>query len=288
MPRPLFALLLVGMTAAGRSPQTAQLPAPPAASQGRSADENRDYVVGAQDVLKITVFEEAQLTGMFRVDTDGAFQYPFIGRVTAAGRTLRHIEADLVAGLSEGFVRRPQVSIEVEQFRARSLFIVGEVRSPGKYPLTGRMTLIEALAQAGYTNQTAGSEVLILRSTAADAASHELTPDSAKETVRVNLAELQAGRPAANIALREGDTVFVPKAEKFYVSGFVKAPGAYVFERGMTALQALSLAGGVNEKGSNRGVRVQRMVNGQKKEMDLKLTDTVQPNDTIIVRQRML
>jgi polysaccharide export outer membrane protein len=286
----LLALLLTGSTAAAQTAQTGAAPAAPPAQTERvtPSSDNRDYVVGPQDVLKITVFDEAQLTGMFRVDNDGAFQYPFIGRVTAAGRTLREIEGELTKRLAEGYVKRPQVALEVDQYRSRSLFIVGEVRTPGKYPLTGQMTLIEALAQAGYTTPSAGSDVLILRSASADAAGRELTPEQATQTTRINLTELQAGRTTSNIVLKEGDTIFVPKAEKFYVSGFVKAPGAYSFERGMTVLQALSLAGGVSEKGSNRRVRVQRVVNGQKKELDVKLTDLVQPNDTIIVRQRLL
>jgi len=298
MHRTLFVLfLLVAGSAAAQTaqqgvptpagvPPPAGTAAPSAPAPGRSVDRS-DYVVGAQDVLKVLVFDEPQLSGTFRVDTDGAFQYPFIGRVSAAGRTLRSIEEELARRLAEGFVRRPQVSIEVDQFRSRSLFVVGEVRSPGKYPLTGQMTLIEALAQAGYTTSTAGSDVLILR-TADAAAGREVSPSQASETVTVSLAELQSGRSTANITLREGDTIFVPKADRFFVSGFVRSPGAFAYERGMTVLQALTLAGGVTERGSTRGVRVQRVVNGKKVEVSVKLTDPILPNDTIIVRQRLI
>ncbi len=259
-------------------------PAPPAT--GRTSDKS-DYVVGAQDVLKVLVFDEPQLSGTFRVDTDGAFQYPFVGRVVGAGRTLRSIEEELARRLAEGFVRRPQVSIEVDQARSRSLFVVGEVRSPGKYPLTPQMTLIEALAQAGYTTSAAGSDVLILR--AADpAAGREVVPGQAAETVTISLTELQSGRSTTAVTLREGDTIFVPKSERFFVSGFVKAPGAFGYERGMTVLQALTLAGGVSDRGSTRGVRVQRVVDGKKVEISVKMTDPVLANDTIIVRQRLL
>jgi polysaccharide export outer membrane protein len=265
------------------------LVAAPAMAQTPDAPERKDYVVGAQDVLKVTVFDEPQLSGTFRVDIDGAFTYPFLGRIKAVGQNLRTIEADLAKLLSDGYVRRPQVSIQVEQYRSRSIFVVGEVRSPGKYPLNGEMTLIEALAQAGSTTQAAGTELLILHP--ADATGNEqlepgATPDS--RTTRVNLTDLHAGKVLNHVMLREGDTIFVPKAERFFVTGHVRSPGAYTYERGVTVLQAISLAGGLSEKGSNRGIRIVRVVNGQKKEIGVKLTDVIQPNDTLLIRQRLL
>jgi polysaccharide export outer membrane protein len=265
------------------------LVAAPAQSQTPSVTERKDYVIGAQDVLKVTVFDEPQLSGTFRVDMDGAFTYPFIGRIKAVGQNLRAVELELARLLADGYVRRPQVAIEVEQYRSRSIFIVGEVRSPGKYALAGEMTLIEALAQAGSTTENAGTELLILHP--ADPAQSEeaepgATPDA--RTTRINLTDLQSGKILNNVMLGEGDTLFVPKAERFFVTGHVRSPGAYTFERGMTVLQAISLAGGLSEKGSNRGIKAVRVVNGQKKDVGVKLTDVIQPNDTLVIRQRLL
>lgn len=260
-----------------------------AAQTPDASDSRRDYVVGPQDVLKVTVFDEPQLSGTFRVDADGTFTYPFIGRLKAVGQTLRSIEGELARLLADGYVRRPQVTIEVEQYRSRNIFIVGEVRSPGKYPLTGAMTLIEALALAGSTTTTAGSEVLILRpgdgGGEAEAQPGE-TPES--HTTRVSLADLQSGKLGNNLMLHEGDTIFVPKAERFYVTGHVRTPGAYTHERGMTVLQALALAGGLSERGSNRGIKIVRIVDGKRTEIGVDLDDLVLPNDTIRVRQRLL
>jgi polysaccharide biosynthesis/export protein len=261
----------------------------PAAAPQRP-DSRPDYVVGSQDVLKVAVFDEPQLSGTFRVDTDGSFTYPFVGRVKAVGQTLRSIEGELARMLADGYVRNPQVSIEVEQYRNRSFFVVGEVRSPGRYPLNGEMTLIEALAQAGSTTATAGSELLILHAADARAAQQEGDPQAAaaSRTTRVNLVDLQSGRLANNITLREGDTIFVAKAERFYITGHVKNPGAFVWERGMTVLQAMSVAGGLSDRGSNRGIKVIRTVGGEKKELNVKLEDLIEAGDTIVVRQRLL
>ncbi len=251
--------------------------------------DTRDYVVGPQDVLRIALFAEPQLTGSYRVDNDGSFSYPFIGLVSAAGQTLRALEALIATRLADGYLKRAQVTVDVEQFRTRSVFIVGEVKAPGKYPLSGaQTTLLEALAQAGYVSGNAGTEILVLKPGARAVTDSALTPEAAGDTVRVVLAELQEGRPNANILIREGETIFVPRAEKFYVSGYVRSPGAYVYERGMSLLQALTLAGGVSDKGSSRGIKAQRIVKGEKKEVSLKMTDPILPGDTIVIRQRML
>jgi polysaccharide biosynthesis/export protein len=273
----ILVFLLISASAAAQTP-------PPSPSQ------RPDYVVGAQDVLKVSVFDEPQLSGTFRVDTDGSFTYPFVGRVKALGQTLRSIESELARMLGQGYVRNAQVSIEVEQYRSRSFFVVGEVRAPGRYPLSGEMTLIEALAQAGSTTPAAGSELLVLHAVDSRAAQPGGNGEggAASRTTRVNLADLQSGKLANNIILREGDTIFVAKAERFFVTGHVRNPGAFTWERGITVLQAVSLAGGLSDRGSSRGIRVIRIVGGAKKEMGLKLSDLLEPGDTLVIRQRLL
>ena len=89
------------------------------------------------------------------------------------------------------------------------------------------------------------------------------------------------------MTLQDGDTINVPKAQSVFVSGQVKTPGAYAVDSGTTVLQVLSLAGGLTERGSDSRIRIQRTVNGQDSvEVAAKLTDSVQPGDTIIVKER--
>src|SRR2546422_2453900 len=268
-----------------------QTSAAPSSAPKPQPSSSGDYVVGAQDVLKVIVFDEPQLSGTFRVDADGAFTYPFLGRIEAKGQTLRTIERTLTKLLADGYVKRPQVAIEVEEYRSRNIFIVGEVRTPGKYPLSGQMTVIEAIAQAGSTTTNASSDLLILRRAGgAGTDGGALTPGApgVTQTLRVSLADIEAGRQATNVILQEGDTVFVPRAERFYVTGQVRSPGAYTYERGMSVLQAISLAGGLSDRGSSRGIKIVRMTGGKKREIGVKLEDPIEPNDTIVVRQRLL
>jgi polysaccharide export outer membrane protein len=249
------------------------------------------YTVGAADVLKVVVFNEPSLSGSFRVDDDGSVTYPLIGRVAVSGLTVREIEARIKSALLDGYVRNPQVSVEMEQYRSRSIFIMGEVRTPGKYPLTESVQLLEVLAMAGSTSASASSELLVLRPRDAAAKGAPVLPEDPGSTTvfRVSMADLEAGVLSANISLQDGDTVYVPKAERFYVIGQVRNPGAFVLERNMTVEQGIALAGGFTERGSTRGIKIRRQVGPNEfKEFEVKRTDAIQAGDTIIVRQRFI
>ena len=246
-----------------------------------------DYVIGPQDVLSIAVFDQADLGGKYAVELDGSFTFPLVGRVQAGGMTIRNFELELKKKLAEGFFRNPQVTVAIEQYRSQRVFVTGEVRSPGAYPLTGDMTLIEALAKAGSTTPNASEQVVVVRGT--KGAEGPLVPEAPddKEIFRFNLKDLQSGSSTVrNIDLRDGDTIYVARAELMYVFGQVKNPSAYPAKTDTTVLQALSLAGGVTPNGAMNRMKIIRIVNGDKKEISVKLTDIVQPGDTIMVPER--
>ena len=240
-----------------------------------------DYVVGAQDVLTITVFGEAELSGKYTVEQDGTFTFPQIGRVKAGGLTLRNLETELKTKLGDGYLKNPQVAVAIENYRSQRILVMGEVRSPGEFQLNGEMTLLAALARAGSTTPTAAREVTIVRPKRNVKAGEDPT-----EILRVDLTELQAGNMTLNVALQDGDTINVLKAQSVFVAGQVKAPGAYAVDLGTTVLQVISVAGGLTDRGSDNRIRIQRTVNGKQVEVGAKLTDVVKPGDTIIVRER--
>ena len=232
------------------------------------------------------MFDQADLGGKYTVETDGTFSFPLIGRVKAGGMTLRAFESELKVKLADGYFRNPQVTVAVEQYRSQRVFVMGEVRAPGPVPLTGGMTLIEALSRAGSTQPTASGEVAVVR--AQQGAKGPLMPDqeSGTEVFRASIRALESGSLSQNIELRDGDTIFVPRAETAYVFGQVKNPGGYALQKDTTVLQALSLAGGVTENGAMNRVRIVRIVAGIKKEIKVNLTDIVKAGDTIIVPER--
>jgi polysaccharide export outer membrane protein len=245
-----------------------------------------DYVIGAQDVLTIQVFDQTDLGGRYTVEADGTFSFPLIGRVQAGGLTLRGFETELKKKLADGYFKNPQVTVAVEQYRSQRVFVMGEVRSPGPVPLTGDMTLIEALSRAGSTLPSASGEVAIVRAPQGAKGPTMPAADKAADMVRVNIRELESGSMKHNVDLHDGDTIFVPRAEAVYVFGQVKLPGAYAIQQDTTVLQALSLAGGVSENGAMNRIRIVRVVKGEKKEIKVKLTDVVKPGDTIIVPEK--
>ncbi len=252
------------------------------------SNEVRNYVVGPDDVLTVTVFNEPQLSGHFRVERDGEFSYPFLGRVQAKGLTVDEVADHIKRGLADGYLRYPEVTVDIDQFRSQSVFVMGEVRTPGKYVLSGPVTLLDALSRAGSTTDAAGVDVLILHPRDPVEPVPTLPDQPDAEVMTVNLREIQDGRLSRNVTIRDGDTIFVPKAERFFVVGLVRNAGSYVLERNMTVLQAVSTAGGVTERGSIRRLRIVRIVGNKRKEFDVKPTDIVQSGDTIVVRQRLL
>ena len=248
-----------------------------------------DYVVGPQDVLTITSYDQADLTGKFSVEADGTFTYPMIGRFKAGGLTLRQVEHGLKQQLKDqGFFVNPQLTVAVDQYMSQKVYIVGEVRTPGPYALSGNMSLVEALARAGSTLPTASGEAVIVHGgNTAQGPTLPTKDEDGKDVVRVSLRQLENGVFSQNAQLRDGDTIFIPRAESVYVFGQVKNPGAYSLQQKNTSvLQALSLAGGVTDRGSTSRIRIVRIVDGEKKEIKVKLTDVVSPGDTIIVGER--
>jgi len=141
--------LLVGLTCSmiytsGVMAQSADAPtAPPTAK----LDE---YRLGAADKIRVLVYNEPNLSGEFSVNSGGTLSFPLIGDVVAAGRTTDEIRQEIEQRLAAGYLRAPQVSIDVLEFRP--YFILGEVNKPGDYPYTADLTVLKAVATAnGFT-----------------------------------------------------------------------------------------------------------------------------------------
>jgi polysaccharide export outer membrane protein len=293
--RIIVLLLLLGATrlsAQGVVPGQGQgaPPAAPAAQAPKPPAAASDYTVGAGDLLRITVYGEPLLTGSFRVDNDGTFPYQYLNRVKAEGLTAAAIESEMEKALGDGYLRDPQISVEVAEYRSQNVYVQGQVRQPGKYPLPANASLMDAIFLAGGTTPEAGNWVEIWHVGAGAATAIGpivANAAGAKADARVRLGDVQSGKAQAVLIL-DNDTIFVPKAERFYVIGQVRNPGAYAFDDDMTVFTAIAMAGGVTEKGSNTRISVRRLVNGQMREISVKPEDIVRPGDQINVRPRRL
>jgi polysaccharide export outer membrane protein len=254
------------------------------------------YEVGAEDILHIVVLGQPELSGDFSVDRDGVLNFPILGKVKAAGMAPAELERKLATLLSEGYLKRPQVSLSVKDYRSHRVFVTGEVSRPGPIPLKGDQSLRSLLGELGNLGPEAGHELVVIRPPrgSAEAGQPSALPaadaagdGSGTEVFRFNVKDVLSGAPNQNMLLQSGDTVHFPRAAMVYIMGQVARPGPYRLQEQTVVLQALAVAGGITERGSSKRIKIVRIVDGKKIEIKAKETDVVQPGDTITVGERL-
>ena len=263
----------------------AALQPPPAAAPSAAAPAaaSQEYLVGPQDKLDINVIPDVFSDKNVTVDADGTFQYKDIGRVKAQDLTVRQIQAAVKKVLVDaGMHRDPTVTVEVVAFRSKMIYVNGEgVKSPSSFRIQGNDTIMSAIYQAGGFTSKAGANVTVRRRGG---------PDGKSIEYQMPRREVEQGTGmAATFHLQDGDLITVPEAGHCYVQGEIRNPGTYdIGESGTTVLEMINAAGGFTERASKGGVKIQRMVDGKPREIEIDkdLTTAVQPNDVIRVPRR--
>lgn len=157
--------------------------------------------LAANDLLEVRVYQEADLSGMYRVAPDGAINFPLCGKVAVGGLTPTEAADAITACLKKDFLRRPQVSVMVKEFNSKKVFVFGEVSKPGAYAFEEGMTIIHAVSQAGGFSKTASkNSVNVTR-----------VVDGQEVKVPVKVEDIVVGREK-NFALQPGDIIFVPES----------------------------------------------------------------------------
>ncbi len=147
-------LFLLSLLAGGASACASTIPT------GDSGVEVSEYRLGSGDQLRITVFGEAELTGQYLINPQGEIAFPLIGNVQARDKTIAELTTAIRTALEQGFVRQPNVAVEVLTYRP--FFILGEVRTPGTYPYSANLTVYNAVATAqGFTYRADRRRVFI-------------------------------------------------------------------------------------------------------------------------------
>ncbi|MEE2787825.1 MAG: polysaccharide biosynthesis/export family protein [Myxococcota bacterium] len=190
----IWALLMV--TSCAGQPQKTELPEMP--------DLNtllQSATLGAGDVVEVRVYEEKELTGLFRVGSDGRFTYPLVGLVDAGGLTPANLAKLLTTKLRSGYLRDPQVSVFVKEFNSKKVFVLGEVRKPGTFRYEDKMTIVQAITLAGGLKNLAAKDRLILTRVI----------EGSEQKFVVPFKEISQGRQS-NVFLQPGDIVFVPES----------------------------------------------------------------------------
>ncbi len=238
-----------------------------------------EYRLGAGDVIRISVYQLADLGLEARLSEAGVISYPLLGSLKLGGLTVAQAEQTIADGLRNGnFVKQPQVSILVAQVRGNQASVLGMVNRPGRFPIeTTGLRLTELLAIAGGVAQ-GGADTVTLVGTRGGRALRQT----------VDLPALFRGGEASDPVIENGDAVYVERAPLVYIYGEVQRPGAMRLERGMTLLQALAAGGGLTQRGTEKGIRVHRKnAQGEVQVLTPTMDDRVQEGDVVYVRESL-
>ena len=246
---------------------------------GASAQQ-KDLPLGTGDVIRITVFQHADLTTEARIAESGSITFPLIGEVPVAGLSAAAVERRIAERLkSGGFVPQPQVNVSVVQFRSAQVSVLGHVHRPGRFPLeAGNYRVTDLLAMAGGLTPEAADIVTLATWRSGKEARFEIDIP----------AIMKKGELSKDLIVSSGDTIYVPRAPVFYIYGEVQRPGQYRVERDMTLLQALAVGGGLTQRGTQRGITVKRRnPGGAVTEARPPLNWPILPDDVIYVRESL-
>lgn len=247
-----------------------------------------DYTVGPEDLLEVMVYGQDNLNRQVRVNGQGEITLPLVGAVKVAGLTPQDIEKRVAQAYASNFLRNPQVTVSVKEYRHQRVAVTGAVDKPGQYEMIGSRTLLEMLALAGGLQDKgpttkAGDVVHVIRAknpAALKPGTEGAMAGPQVETLVIDLKRLLAGgAPEMNIAIRHGDIIHVPFAGNAYVLGGVKRPGSVAVRDNLTLSQAVALAGGLDPVVASNRVDIMRLDENGK---PLKLTARL---DKILSRQ---
>ena len=266
------------MTASTACAQAARATAAPAA--GVAGGNVAEYRLSPGDTIRITVYQNPDLTLEARVSESNSISYPLLGTVAIGGMSVSQAEKTIADRLRSGnFVREPQVSLIVMQVRGNQASVLGQVNRPGRFPIeTGDLRLSDLLATAGGIMPTGADLVVLVGSR-----------DGKPFRQEIDLPAMFRGESRNDdVLVRNGDVAYVERAPLVYIYGEVQRPGAFRLERNMTVMQALASGGGLTLRGTQKGIRVHRRGADAKVEViQPGLDDPLREGDVVYVRESL-
>jgi len=273
------ALVCTGMAAAQGAPQAKTQPQ-------AQAQEARDvfvraYRVGPGDLLELKVFQVDELSQTVRVSEDGSITLPLLGRIVVEGLTQEGVVQKLTGLLQAKYVKNPQVTIFIKEYKNQQVAVIGAVEKAGSYELVGRKNLLQIISMAGGFSENAADEIFILREAA----------DGATSTVAIDLKDLLVnGNQKLNVPIEPNDVINVPvdREIRVFVMGRVNKPGAIKakLSEGVTLLQAIADAGGLAEGAKESAILITRKdKSGKEQKIRVNLKDIIKGKKKDVVLQ---
>ena len=204
------------------------------------------------DLIQVSVFDNADLSGPLRVDSKGNIELPLGGSIKVNGLTAAEAGEAIAARLKEaGILLEPHVTVSILEYQSQGVTITGEVRSPGVYPLLGNRTVLDMIAIAGGLNENAGKVASVF---------HRGNPGDVRQVALNVSVQTPESIEASNFKLLPGDTISVSRSGVVYVIGDVGRPGGFLVEHNdrLSVLQALALAQGANQTAALNDARLMR------------------------------
>ena len=213
-------------------------------------DLYRDYKIGPEDLVEISVFEEEKLNKTVRVSSQGNISLPLLGILRVKGLTANELEKEIRDLLSEKYLQDPHVSVFIKEYRSQRISVIGAVEKPGIFEVTGRKTILDMLAMAGGLKEEAGQLLFLIRPPIPEeevAKENKDSDEAMPKTFVVDLEELLVkGDLTLNLPLIHGDVINIPISGKIFVGGEVKSPGGFPLKgKKLTVSQAIAMAGGL-------------------------------------------
>lgn len=217
-----------------------------------------EYLLGAGDIIEVTVFQVEELNKKVRVNGRGQIILPLLGTIDVAEKSVAEVETVIVDKLAADFLQNPQVSVFIDEYRSQQITVMGAVENPNVYNVRQSRSIFEMLSLAGGITDVA-SDKLRVKTMQLD--------QSTGEKVEINLVlsmtdMLEGGDSSTALRLGGGDSILVPEAGVVFVEGAVKKPGAYKMEGETDVLKAIALAGGIPWEAKQSSIKVVRKVNG--------------------------
>ncbi len=238
-------------------------PAPPTSSvAARSTSSPADLLIGAGDLLEVSLYGIPDFKTDVRVSSGGEISLPMLGTVVVGGLSIDQAQALIEKRLSQkGLFNDPHVTVFEKEYATQGISILGEVQKPGIYPLLGSRNLYDVISAAGGTTPKAGRYVMITRR------------NNPQQTVQVPLVTGTQESMKNNVPVEPGDTIMVSKAGVVYVVGDVRQPGGFIMENGndITVLKAIALAQGTNPNAALNSARLIRKTPEGPKDVPLPL-----------------
>jgi polysaccharide export outer membrane protein len=226
-------------------------------------DPYRDYTIGPEDLLEISVFEVEKLNKTVRVSFQGDISLPLLGTLRVKGLTARGLEEKIRDLLAEKYLQDPHISVFIREYRSQRISVIGAVKEPKVFEVTGQKTILDMLAIAGGLKDDAGNTLFVIRPSRSKGKTSDAqqgTGGGDPRTFVINLEELLIkGDLALNLPLMHGDVINIPVSDKVFVGGEVWRPGGFLLKgKKMTLSQAIVLAGGVKPQAKGTQTRIFR------------------------------